>query len=39
MALFFTIEASQPNGAYYRVAMGWYFHPLASWMSVIVRLF
>ena len=37
--LVFFFEASQPNGAVYRVAMGWTFHPMASWVTAIARLF
>lgn len=30
MMVLFTVEASQPSGATYRLAFGWKFH-LASW--------
>ena len=43
MTLLLAIEASQPasqsDGTVYRVLLGWNFHPLASWLSAIVRLF
>lgn len=39
MTVFLAIEASQPNGAVYRVAIGWNFHQMASWLSVFGRLF
>lgn len=38
MTVFVAIEASQPNGATYRLAMGWNIH-LASWLAVLSRLF
>jgi|CXWL01.1.fsa_nt_gi hypothetical protein len=36
MTLFFAIEASQPNGAVFRLALG--FFP-ASWFTAFRRLF
>jgi hypothetical protein len=40
MGVFLILEASQPNGATYRLGLGWIFHPkLASMIAVIVRLF
>jgi hypothetical protein len=38
--VFLAFEASQPNGAYYRFAMGVYFPPrLVSMVAALVRLF
>lgn len=39
MIAFLTIEAIQPNGTVYRVAMGWKLYPLASWITAFGRLF
>jgi hypothetical protein len=40
MGLFLIFEASQPNGATYRLGLGCLVHPkLASMVAVIVRLF
>jgi hypothetical protein len=39
MTVVLAIEASQSNGTVYRVAIGWKFHPPASWFAAIVRLF
>jgi len=40
MSVFLILEASQPNGATYRLGLGWFLHPkLASMVVVIVRLF
>jgi hypothetical protein len=40
MGVFLIIEASQPNGASYRLGLGWIFHPkLASMVAALVRLF
>jgi hypothetical protein len=36
--VFFTIEASKPNGASYRLAIGCNMLPLASWFVTIGRL-
>ncbi|MFM2005047.1 MAG: hypothetical protein RLZZ09_702 [Pseudomonadota bacterium] len=36
--VFFTIEASKPNGASYRLAVGCNLYPLASWFASIGRL-
>jgi hypothetical protein len=39
MGVFLILEASRPNGALYRLGLGWAFHPkLASMVAVIVRL-
>jgi hypothetical protein len=37
--VFLTIEASQPNGATYRLAIGCNMHQLALWLASIGRLF
>lgn len=40
MAVFLTLEASQPRGVNYRLAIGCVLHPnLASMVVAIVRLF
>jgi hypothetical protein len=40
MQVYLTLEASQPNGANYRLAMGCKLHPnLASMLAVLMRLF
>lgn len=39
MTLLFAIEASQSNGTMFRMALGWTFPPLASWIAVLTRLF
>jgi hypothetical protein len=40
MAVFLYLEASQPNGARYRLGLGCFVHPkLASLMAILVRLF
>lgn len=40
MGLYLILEASQPNGATYRLGLGCLMHPkLASMVAVIVRLF
>ncbi len=36
MKVFLSLEANQPNGASYRLAMGCDFHP--SWASVVAAL-
>jgi hypothetical protein len=39
MSLLLAIEASQPDGTVYRLLLGWNFHPMASWVAAVVRLF
>jgi len=39
MTLLFAIEASQSDGTMFRMAFGWTFHSLASWLVLIGRLF
>jgi hypothetical protein len=40
MGVFLILKASRPNGALYRLGLGWIFHPkLASMVAVIARLF
>jgi hypothetical protein len=39
MTLLFAIEASQSDGTMFRMAMGWSFHSLASWIGLLTRLF
>jgi len=39
MILLFAIEASQPDGAMFRMAIGCNLHPLVSWIGAIARLF
>jgi hypothetical protein len=40
MGVFLILEASRPNGAWYRLGLGWVLHPtLASMVAAIVRLF
>lgn len=39
MTLLFAIEASQSDGSMFRMAMGLSFPALASWISVLTRLF
>lgn len=40
MLVFFCLEASQPNGASYRMAVGCLVHPkLASVVATLARLF
>ena len=40
MGVFLILEASRPNGALYRLGLGWIFYPkLASMVAAIVRLF
>lgn len=40
MLVFLTLEASQPNGTYYRLAIGCLVPPkLVSMVAVLVRLF
>lgn len=39
MGFFIAVEARQPNGAVIRVAAGWNFHSLASWIATFGRLF
>ncbi len=40
MLVFFSLEASKPSGANYRVAIGCLVHPkLASALAVLSRLF
>jgi hypothetical protein len=39
MTLLFAIEASQSNGTMFRMALGWDFHALASWIAFLTRLF
>jgi hypothetical protein len=39
MTLLFAIEASQSNGTVFRMALGWDFPALASWISILARLF
>lgn len=39
MTLLFAIEASQSDGTMFRMALGWSFHSLASWISLLTRLF
>jgi hypothetical protein len=39
MTLFLAIEASQPNGATYRLAFGCNLHQLVSWLVAFGRLF
>lgn len=39
LVLLFAIEASQPDGAMFRMAFGCNLHPLASWIGALVRLF
>lgn len=39
MTGFLFIEAAQPNGTVYRVAIGWKFYPVASWITALARLF
>jgi hypothetical protein len=40
MGAFLILEASRPNGACYRLGLGWVLHPtLASMAAVIIRLF
>lgn len=36
--VFLTIEASKPNGVSYRLVLGCYLLPLASWITIIGRL-
>ena len=37
--VFLILEASQPNGAYYRLGLGCYLHPaLASVVAALFRL-
>jgi hypothetical protein len=38
MTVLLSIEASRPNGAFYRVAIGCTLLPLASLVAAIVRL-
>ena len=38
MSILFLIEASQPNGATYRLAIGCKLHP-ATWIAALMRLF
>lgn len=38
MTLLLAIEASQPDGTMFRMALGWDFHALASWIAVLTRL-
>lgn len=38
MNLFFTIEASQPNGVAFRMAFGCNLLPLASLVAILLRL-
>jgi hypothetical protein len=39
MTVLVAIEASQPDGTVYRVAIGWTLHSLASWIAGFGRLF
>lgn len=39
MTLLFAIEASQSDGSMFRMAFGWDFTPLASWIGLLNRLF
>ena len=39
MTLLFAIEASQSDGTMFRMAVEWNFHSLASWISLLTRLF
>jgi len=40
MLVFLSLEASQPNGTNYRLAVGCIVHPkLASIVAVLIRLF
>jgi hypothetical protein len=40
MGVFLILEASQPNGALYRLGLGCFLHPnLASMVAVLSRLF
>jgi len=39
MSFLIAIEASQSNGTMFRMAMGWDFPALASWISFLNRLF
>lgn len=38
MTLVFAIEASQPNGTFFRAALVWSLLPLASWFAHLARL-
>jgi hypothetical protein len=39
MTLLLAIEASQSNGTVFRLGLAWEFHALASWLTLIGRLF
>jgi hypothetical protein len=39
MTLLFAIEASQSNGTVFRMALGCTLHSLASWLTLLTRLF
>jgi hypothetical protein len=39
MTLVFAVEASNPNGAVYRLLFGFNFDPLASWFTALGRFF